>query len=133
MKFVLLAAAALIAAPAMAQDQTPAPAASTAPTTGGYQPSGPAIQGTPAPGATVRFQQAPDPNTAFPPPPAKESYPVCKKGQFDGCRQVGNGDGFSEKGATAGKHARKHARHHAKKAVHKTTTTTTTTTTETPK
>ena len=124
MKFVLLAAAALIAAPAMAQDQAPA---SSAPTTGGYQPSGPALQGTPAPGATVRFQQAPDPNTAFPPPAAQDSYPVCKKGQFDGCRQVGNGDGFSEKGAGHEKHAvKKHARHHAKKSVSKTTTTTTT-------
>jgi hypothetical protein len=67
----------------------PAPGASAAPTAGGYQPAGPAVNGTPAPGATVVFKPAPSPSEAFPPPPAKESYPVCKKGQYDGCRQRG--------------------------------------------
>jgi len=56
---------------------------------GGYQPSTPPIQGSPAPGATVRFQAAPDPNTAFPPPPPMQKYPVCKKGQYDNCIQRG--------------------------------------------
>jgi hypothetical protein len=130
MKSFLLAAAAIIAAPAMAQEQpaptadqtAPAPAADpasdpamqapptptgdtstttgsttttppSAPTTGdpvgGYQPSAPPIQGSPAPGATVRFQQAPDPATAYPAPAALEKYPVCKKGQYDKCIQRG--------------------------------------------
>lgn len=83
MKSILFAAAAMIAVPAIAQDQPPAP---TPP--GGYQPSGPAIQGTPMPGSPVRFQQAPDPNTAYPPPAAMDHYPICKKGQFDGCMQA---------------------------------------------
>lgn len=56
---------------------------------GGYQPNTPPMQGTPAPGATVRFQQAPDPNTAFPPPAPMQNYPVCKKGQYDKCIQRG--------------------------------------------
>lgn len=56
---------------------------------GGYQPSTPPMQGTPAPGATVRFQAAPDPNTAFPPPAPMQNYPVCKKGQYDKCIQRG--------------------------------------------
>lgn len=56
---------------------------------GGYQPSAPPIQGTPAPGATVRFQAAADPNTAYPPPPPMDKYPVCKKGQYDNCIQRG--------------------------------------------
>lgn len=55
---------------------------------GGYQPSQPAVSGTPQPGATVRFQPAPSPAQAFPAPAAKESYPVCKKGQYDGCMQA---------------------------------------------
>lgn len=106
LKTYLFAAAAIVAAPAMAQtapattDTTaPAPADTAAPaaapaatgtmTPGGYQPAGPAISGTPQPGAVVRYQQAPAPDVAFPPPAAKESYPICKKGQFDGCRQKG--------------------------------------------
>lgn len=60
-------------------------------TAGGYQPSQPAISGTPQPGATVRFQPAPSPSQAFPPPAAEASYPICKKGQYDGCRQVEGG------------------------------------------
>lgn len=136
MKSILLAAAAMIAVPAIAQDaapQTPpadpaatmpaptdpaatppadpaaaAPASadqSAAPMTpatttstptdpaaaasaGGYQPSAPAVSGTPAPGSTVRFQQAPDPATAYPAPAAEANYPICKKGQFDGCMQA---------------------------------------------
>lgn len=135
MKSILLAAAALIATPAIAQMQPADTAGQTAPGTemqstdtmgttaadpamqapatggtmstsgtmnttgsaagsaaagpGGYMPSGPALQGTPAPGATVRFQQAPTPDVAFPPPAPKQSYPICKKGQYDGCMQPG--------------------------------------------
>ena len=152
MKFILLAATAMIATPLMAQDmstQTPPagqtapaptdgtmtpppadqttaptdPATTTTPPTdqtmsggtmapaqttdtsgaapmaagdpnmadpaGGYQPSQPATSGTPAPGATVRFQPAADPNTAYPPPAPLAKYPICKKGQYDNCMQRG--------------------------------------------
>ena len=127
MKFVLLAAAALLAAPAMAQDTAPQPADSSA-QIGGLQPSAPALQGTPEPGSKVIFKQAPDPNTAFPPPAAKEDYPVCKKGQFDGCVQAGTGDGHVNKAGPAHR-----AKKHVRKAAANNTTTTTTTTTTTPK
>jgi hypothetical protein len=162
MKSILLAAAAFIAAPAIAQTTTPAPADSgtsmpqdqttttdsttttttqsdpsmstpptasdpnmpmqgttpsaptdqsqtmPAPTTGGdgtmatppgstpaggYQPSQPAMSGQMAPGATVRYQAAQDPNTAYPPPAPKASYPICKKGQYDGCTQASDARG----------------------------------------
>ncbi|WP_019515088.1 hypothetical protein [Sphingomonas sp. Mn802worker] len=151
MKSILLAAAALIATPAIAQttttpadggatmpqDQTAPPADSTtapasdpamstppsaadptmssqsmpttqsssmpAPTTGGdgtmatpaggYQPSQPAMSGQMAPGATVRYQAAQDPNTAYPPPAPKASYPICKAGQYDGCMQASDARG----------------------------------------
>ena len=133
MKFMLLAAAAVLAAPAIAQttpatpDQTmPAPADpatmpedQTTPTDGamptdqtptdqtmpaqapmapgaqmgaespgGYQPSMPALQGG-TPGATPMFKMAPSPSEAFPPPAPKDSYPPCKKGQYDGCTNPG--------------------------------------------
>lgn len=135
MKSFLLAAAALIATPALAQMQPADTAGQTTPGTemqstdtmsttaadpamqaptngstmstsgsmnttgtmssdamagpGGYMPSTPALQGTPAPGAIVRFQQAPAPDVAFPPPAPKQDYPICKKGQYDGCMQPG--------------------------------------------
>lgn len=141
MKFLLLAAAAFIAVPAIAQDQTmtppsdqpaapadttmsppadpatPAPNADpSAPMTppadapmaqsapmatpapagegamdpaGGYQPTAPALQGTPAPGATIRFQAAQSPDQAYPAPAPMAKYPVCKKGQYDNCMQRG--------------------------------------------
>ncbi len=152
MKSILLAAAAMIATPAIAQttttpadsgatmpqDQTAPPTDSTgtmtpsdpamstpptasdptmssqsmpttqsssmpAPTTGGdgtmaapvggYQPSQPAMSGQMAPGATVRYQAAQDPNTAYPPPAPKASYPICKAGQYDGCTQASDARG----------------------------------------
>ena len=146
MKFTLLAAAALIAVPAFAQDtmSTPAPSttmqtppttadpanttssdpsmmqqspttpqsdpsapmdpamsqstttATTSPTmttdgdpVGGYQPSAPAMQGGMQPGATVRFQPAPSVAQAYPAPAPLASYPICKRGQYDNCRQRG--------------------------------------------
>ena len=56
---------------------------------GGYAPTGPAVTGG-TPGSTLPpvFRPAPTPDQAFPPPPAKESYPICKKGQYDGCMQA---------------------------------------------
>lgn len=116
MKLILLAATAMFAAPVMAQttpapapaDQTmtapapadaappPPPAQATMPpaeTTGspagGYAPTGPAITGgTPGSNLPPVFRPAPTPDQAFPPPPAQESYPICKKGQYDGCMQA---------------------------------------------
>lgn len=89
----LLLASALIAAPLVAQDAQPAP-----------PPNDPAVtqandaaaavanaetQPTPAPGPgqTVVFKQPPTVEQAFPPPPAKESYPWCSKTVTDGCKQ----------------------------------------------
>lgn len=104
MKTLLALAAALaVAAPAMAQN-TPSQGAAptTAPATGdvdaaaaraaqagGYQPDGPALSGPLAPGAQVIFKAAPPPDVAYPAPPPLAHYPVCKKGQFDGCIQRG--------------------------------------------
>lgn len=58
-------------------------------TMGGYQPSTPALSGQPAPGQSVVFQAAKSPSEAYPPPAPLESYPICKKGQYDKCRQRG--------------------------------------------
>ncbi|MDF2493180.1 hypothetical protein [Sphingomonas sp.] len=111
MKSFLLAAAALIAAPAIAQDQPAmadqaattqsAPAAGTMQTStdpngmriietpGGYEPAGSPLKGTPEPGSRIVFQPAPPPSVAFPPPPPLPSYPPCKKGQYNNCMQRG--------------------------------------------
>ena len=56
---------------------------------GGYQPTQPALSGTPAAGQTPQFQAAPSPSQAFPAPAPLASYPICKKGQYDKCRQRG--------------------------------------------
>jgi hypothetical protein len=37
----------------------------------------------------VVFQPSASPAQAFPAPAPLESYPVCKKGQYDKCRQRG--------------------------------------------
>ncbi len=58
-------------------------------TKGGYMPSTPPLSGTPTAGATVRVQPSMSPSQAFPPPAPKAEYPICKKGQTDGCRQRG--------------------------------------------
>lgn len=84
------------ATPPSASPASPQPAAGGAmgtETAGGYQPSQPALSGTPQPGATVRFQPAPSPDQAFPAPAAKSEYPVCKKGQYDGCMQASDAGG----------------------------------------
>ena len=126
MKLILLAAAAVIAVPAIAQttpatppaDQTmPAgdPAATTtdpstpdqnapapmgAPTqqapmagttgdpVGGYQPNASPLSGGTA-GAQSVFRPAPSPDQAYPAPAPRASYPVCKRGQYDKCRNPG--------------------------------------------
>jgi hypothetical protein len=43
----------------------------------------------PQPGATIVFQQAPAPDVAYPAPAPMAQYPICKKGQYDNCRQRG--------------------------------------------
>ena len=69
---------------------TSAPMTTDGDPVGGYQPSAPAIQGGAAqPGATVRFQPAPSAAQAYPAPAPLASYPVCKRGQYDNCRQRG--------------------------------------------
>ncbi|WP_298669652.1 hypothetical protein [uncultured Sphingomonas sp.] len=103
MKYILLAAAALLATPAIAQEHP-----SAAAQLGGLEPSTPALQGTPAPGSPVIFKQAPAPDVAFPPPAAQASYPICKKGQFDKCQQAGTGDGHVDKAAPRHHHAKRH-------------------------
>lgn len=97
MKLIALAAALAVAAPAIAQDvpqtssqKAQSPTNNGASMLGGYAPTAPLFATTPEPGATVIFV----PNTqtateAFPPPPPKAAYPVCKRGQFDGCTQRG--------------------------------------------
>jgi hypothetical protein len=77
-------AAAAAPAPAAAE-----PAAPVADPVGGYQPTAPALSGTPEPGSQVIVNPSPSPSVAFPPPAPLKSYPVCKKGQFDDCRQRG--------------------------------------------
>ncbi|MBX9814112.1 MAG: hypothetical protein A4S12_02730 [Proteobacteria bacterium SG_bin5] len=57
---------------------------------GGLAPSQPALQGTPQPGATIQFVPAPPPAQAFPAPAPLDAYPVCKKGQYDKCREPGS-------------------------------------------
>lgn len=65
------------------------PAADGATPMGGYQPANPPMQGTPQPGQQVVFQPSQSPSQAYPPPAPLESYPICKKGQTDKCRQRG--------------------------------------------
>ncbi|WP_174297272.1 hypothetical protein [Sphingomonas bacterium] len=87
MKLILLAATAALALPGLARAQTaqtPTPAP-----TGGYQPSGPAMQGTMQPGVQPVYQPAPSPSQAYPAPAPLASYPVCRKGQYDGCIERG--------------------------------------------
>ena len=47
------------------------------------------MSGPLAPGAQGIFKAAPPPDVAYPAPPPLAHYPVCKKGQFDGCIQRG--------------------------------------------
>ncbi len=113
MKSILLAAAALLASPVIAQTTPPAdPAAQTAPADPAMQtapadqaapaaPAAPADQAmaapadpaaapaapmaAPAPAGGVTFGQP----TVTPPTPAPATYPVCSKTVKDGCRNRG--------------------------------------------
>ena len=76
--------------PAMSQQQAPM---QSAPSTGDAAMPPSASPASPQPGATVRFQPAPSPDQASPAPAAKSEYPVCKKGQYDGCMQASDAGG----------------------------------------
>ncbi|WP_267433290.1 hypothetical protein [Sphingomonas sp. GM_Shp_1] len=69
--------------------QANAAASAATMTAGGYQPAQPPMASAPPPGAPVVFQQAPSPSQAYPAPAPLKSYPICKKGQYDQCRQRG--------------------------------------------
>ncbi|WP_326523985.1 hypothetical protein [Sphingomonas sp.] len=92
MKMILLATALAFGATAATAQDTPAPApvaADATTPTGGYQPPAPPMAWPPPPGAQVIFQPSQSPTQAYPPPAALDSYPICKKGQYDKCRQRG--------------------------------------------
>jgi hypothetical protein len=96
MKLLALAAAlTLVTGAAHAQtsaQKAEAPTNNEASKLGGYAPSGPLFSTgtTPPPGTQVVFVPSTQtPSQAFPPPAPRESYPICKRGQFDGCRQRG--------------------------------------------
>ena len=97
MKLIALAAASIafatFAAPAMAQTVTPTPpdeVQTVDDPKGGYEPTTPLFSAPPAPGQTVIFVPSTQtPTQAFPPPPPQPSYPICKRGQYDNCRQRG--------------------------------------------
>ena len=57
---------------------------------GGYEPATPLFNGTPQPGQTIVFVPSTQtPTQAYPPPAPQASYPICKRGQYDNCRQRG--------------------------------------------
>jgi len=104
MKLLILAAALATGGPAIAQDtQTTTTTTTTTETgtsgagaampeedpKGGYMPSGPALSGTPMPGQPVIFVPSATPGEAYPAPAPLKHYPICKRGQFDNCRQRG--------------------------------------------
>ena len=106
MKSILLAAAALLASPVIAQTTPPAdPAAQTAPADPAMQmapadqatPADPAAPADPAMAAPAAPMAAPAPTggmtfgqpTVTPPTPAPAEYPVCSKTVKDGCRNRG--------------------------------------------
>ncbi|OYY89506.1 MAG: hypothetical protein B7Y45_11655 [Sphingomonas sp. 28-66-16] len=92
MRFIILAAAAAaIASPALAQSSssTGMDQSMQAPSgdpIGGYQPAHPALSGPVTPGTRIIYQQAPSPDQAYPAPPPLDHYPICKRGQYDHCR-----------------------------------------------
>jgi len=95
MKLIALAAALALSGAAHAQtsaQKAESPSNNEAQKLGGYEPATPLFSSgaTPPPGAQVVFVPNPQsPTEAFPPPAAKTAYPMCKRGQFDGCRQRG--------------------------------------------
>ncbi len=66
-----------------------APMTPVEPTAGGYQPAMPPMAGPAAPGTRVVFQAPPSIEQAYPAPAPLQTYPICKRGQTDKCRQRG--------------------------------------------
>jgi len=107
MKLIALAAALLAGGTAIAQEMPQTTTTTTTTTTtettgttgagiaaeedphGGYMPSTPALSGTPTPGAQIVFVPSKTPSEAYPAPAPLAHYPICKRGQFDNCRQRG--------------------------------------------
>jgi hypothetical protein len=107
MKLIALAAVLLAGGTAIAQEMPQSTTTTTTTTTiettgtsgtgtvadedprGGYMPSGPALSGTPTPGAQIIFVPSASPGEAYPAPAPLKHYPLCKRGQFDNCRQRG--------------------------------------------
>ena len=90
MKLIALAAALTLASPALAQT-SPVSTAPTASQPGGYAPATMWTNGQPQPGDRVVFEpNRLTPSEAFPPPPARAHYPLCKRGQTDECLQRPN-------------------------------------------
>lgn len=75
---------------------------------GGYQPANNAMSGPMQPGATVRFQQAPTPSEAFPAPAPMASYPMCRPGQTNHCRERENARGMGVHDGTPRHESRRH-------------------------
>ncbi|RYD89919.1 MAG: hypothetical protein EOP61_30650 [Sphingomonadales bacterium] len=92
MKYIALAAALALGGPAIAQDvpQSTSTTSTVDDPKGGYAPAAPLFTTTPPPGATVLFVPSTmTPTEAFPPPAPLARYPLCKRGQYDNCRQRG--------------------------------------------
>lgn len=93
MKLIALSAALVLGSGAAFAQTAPTPQPSAAEgdmtPVGGLQPATPPMASPPPPGAKIIFQPAPPPNVAFPPPAPLAEYPLCKKGQYDKCRQRG--------------------------------------------
>lgn len=101
MKLTLFAAALAVSTGAIAQEAPSQPSTPAAARTftdangfqgeetrGGYQPAGSPYSSPPAQGQQVLFRaQTLTPSQAFPPPPPRAYYPLCKPKQYDGCRQ----------------------------------------------
>lgn len=93
MKLIAIAAALTVGGTAIAQDvpqSTPTEVQTVDDPKGGYAPATPLFSSPPSPGDTVVFVPSTQtPTQAFPPPLPQASYPICKKGQYDNCRQRG--------------------------------------------
>lgn len=79
--------------PAMQTPPTADPMMQTAPggmmSPGGYAPAAPPMAGMAQPGGQVVFRPSVPVAQAFPPPPPRDNYPVCRGNVQDACRNPG--------------------------------------------